>query len=68
MVNTNKIKGRMAELGITQKDMAQSLSLAMPTISQKINNKRPMTLDEADKVADKLNIPDSDYATYFFVK
>ena len=42
MINTNKIKGRMAELQITQKDVANSLGLAQPTINQKINNIRPM--------------------------
>ena len=38
MINTFKIKGRMAEMGITQKDIASSLHVAPPTVSQKINN------------------------------
>lgn len=66
MINTNKIKGRMAELQITQKDVAKSLGLAQPTINQKINNIRPMDLDEAEKLSELLNIKPEDFAVYFF--
>ena len=52
MVNANKIKGRMRELGITQADVAKFLNVAQPTVNQKINNIRPFDLDEAEKGAD----------------
>lgn len=68
MINTNKIKGRMAELQITQKDVANSLGLAQPTINQKINNIRPMDLNEAEKLSDLLRIEPEDFATYFFYR
>lgn len=68
MINTNKVKGRMAELQLTQKDVADSLGLAQPTINQKINNIRPMDLDEAEKLSDLLNIPPDEFAIYFFYK
>lgn len=68
MINTNKIKGRMAELQITQKDVAKSLGLAQPTVNQKINNIRPMDLDEAEKLSDLLCIKPEDFAVYFFYK
>ena len=48
MVNTNKIKGRMKELELTQADVAHCLNIAQPTANQKINNVRPFDLDEAD--------------------
>lgn len=66
MINTNKIKGRMAELRITQRDVAKSLGLAQPTVSQKINNIRPMDLNEAEKLSDLLGIKPEDFAVYFF--
>lgn len=66
MINTNKIKGRMAELQMTQKDIANSLGLAQPTVNQKINNIRPMDLDEAEKLSNLLNIKPEDFAVYFF--
>ena len=38
MINTRKIKSRMCELGLTQKDVANALHIAQPTANQKINN------------------------------
>ncbi len=66
MINSNKIKGRMVELGITQKDVAKALNIAPPTVSQKINNVRPMDLNEAEELARILKILPSDFAEYFF--
>jgi transcriptional regulator with XRE-family HTH domain len=68
LINTNKIKGRMAELQITQKDVANSLGLAQPTVNQKINNIRPMDLNEAEKLSDLLHIEPKDFAVYFFYR
>lgn len=66
MVNTNKLKGRMAELQLTQKDIAIGLGLAQPTVNQKINNIRPMDLNEAEKLSEILKIPTSEFGVYFF--
>lgn len=66
VVNTKKIKGRMAEMQLTQKDMAEALEIAQPTINQKINNIRPMNLDEAEKISNLLEISAEDFGTYFF--
>lgn len=66
MLNTNKIKGRMKELGIVQADVAKRLELAEPTVSQKINGKRPMDLNEARALADMLHIGNEDFGAYFF--
>lgn len=66
MVNTNKIKGRIMELGMTYKDVASELKLALPTVSQKINNVRPMNLVEAEKLGKLLKIESKDFTTYFF--
>lgn len=66
MVNTNKVKARIVELGMTQTDVADFMKMAQPTLSQKINNIRPMDLDEALRLATRLKIPVSDYEDYFF--
>ncbi len=66
MINSNKIKGRMVELGITQKDVAKHLNIAPPTVSQKINNVRPMDLDEAEALAKMLEIQSGEFGIYFF--
>lgn len=66
MPNAEKIKARMAELNITQAGLAEYLGVATPTICQKINNLRPFTLDEAERVAEKLKIKDKEFGAYFF--
>lgn len=66
MPNTDAIKKRMKELGVTQADLANSISVAVPTMCQKINNVRPLTLEEAKVVAGKLQIEDKDFGAYFF--
>lgn len=66
MLNVDKIRGRMAELRLTQKDVANALGIAVPTASQKLNRVRPMDLDEAEKLAALLRLEDSQFGTYFF--
>lgn len=66
MVNTEKIMARMKEEGVTQKELADRLKIARPTVSQKLRNVRPMFLDEAEKISEVLNIKQSDFGSYFF--
>lgn len=68
MINSNKIKGRIVELGMTQAEVARLLNLAQPTITQKINNIRPMDLQEAEKLCDILHIQPEEFSAYFFAK
>lgn len=66
MVNSERIKIEMREQGIKQKDVAKVWKCALPTVSQKINNIRPMLLREAEDLAKFLNIPDERFGIYFF--
>ena len=68
MVNTNKIKGRMKELEITQADVAKYLKIAQPTVNQKINNVRPFDLGEAEKLSELLKISSSEFGMYSFAQ
>lgn len=66
MPNTQKIKERMRDRGIAQKDMAEALGIAAPTVSQKINGVRPIDLDEARTIAALLGIESGEFGEYFF--
>lgn len=66
MPNTRKIKARMAELGITQTELAGKIGISSAAMCQKINNIRPFSLHEAEVVAGVLGIKDSDFGVYFF--
>lgn len=68
MINTAKIKGRMVELSLTQKDVSKALQLAQPTLNQKLNNIRPLKLNEAEHLAALLQIDKDDFADYFFAQ
>ncbi|MBS6601269.1 MAG: helix-turn-helix transcriptional regulator [Clostridium sp.] len=68
MVNTLKLKARIMEFGFTQKDVARALNIALPTVSQKLNNKRPMYLQEADIIANLLEISTQEFGEYFFTQ
>ncbi|NCB52203.1 MAG: XRE family transcriptional regulator [Clostridia bacterium] len=66
MINSQKIKDRLSDMSMTQKELALVIGIAQPTMNQKINNIRPMTLEEAENVARALNISDDDLGVYFF--
>ncbi len=66
MPNTMLLKRKMEKQGITQAKLAQELHLATSTICQKINNIRPMSLEEAVKIARMLQIADEEFGAYFF--
>lgn len=68
MVNALKLKARIMEFGFTQKDVARALNIALPTVSQKLNNKRPMYLQEADIIANLLEISTQEFGEYFFTQ
>lgn len=66
MINSDKIKGRMRELRLTQVDVANAIGVKPCTINQKLNNARPLNLTEAEKLCEMLHIPTGEFGTYFF--
>lgn len=68
MVNSKMLKERAKSMGIRQKDIADALGLQQSTVNQKINNVRPMLLDEAEIMATLLKISNDEFAAYFFAK
>jgi len=66
MINVEKVKARMKEMKMTQKDVADVWNVALPTVSQKLNRVRPMNLDEAESLARLLQIRDEEFGVYFF--
>lgn len=68
MLNVAKVRGRMSELKVTQKDVAAALGIAVPTASQKLNRVRPMNLDEAEKLATLLELEDEQFGEFFFAQ
>lgn len=58
MLNREKIRARLAEMNLTQKTVAEVMRLSPATVSQKLSGARPLSLDEAEKLAEILSIKD----------
>ena len=65
-MNAKKIKARMIIMGLTQKNIAEVWGCATATVSQKLTGYRPISLNEANLLAEKLNLTDIEYYEYFF--
>lgn len=70
MINERKIKARMVELGLTQKDIADEScwNCALPTVSQKLNGVRPIFLEEANSLAKLLHLSEAEYYDFFYAE
>lgn len=68
MVNILKLKARLKEKNLTQEDMAKRLGINPSTLNKKINDEAGeyLTIDEAERIKDILDISTSDIAEYFF--
>lgn len=67
MVATDMIKQKIRESGRTQKAIADEMGISQATLSLKINNERPLYLDEACVLAEILGIK-KEFFAYFFAK
>lgn len=66
MINSKKIKERAKSMGFKQEDIATAWGIKRSTVSQKINNVRPMSLREAEILEELLEISDEEFSEYFF--
>lgn len=66
MVNTQKLIGRMKELGVSQKELADICGVKRPTINQKLHGVRSISLNEAQIIQRTLQIPENEFGAYFF--
>lgn len=62
----NRLKGLRAELGMTQKQMAELLEMNVDTYRKKENGKREFTLSEVAKAQEKLKIDPQYYFFYIY--
>lgn len=66
MVNTAKLKGRIAEKGKTIQSLASKIPCSGYTLGKKISNETPMRIEEARILAKELDIKDDEIVLYFF--
>lgn len=66
LVNSNKLKGRIIEKGLTQAELAKKMGITAGTCCLKINNLRALSLDEANIISECLEIMPDEFGSYFF--
>lgn len=65
MVNTKEIKKRMVDFDLTFAELADRIKMTPTYTSAVLNNKKPLTLNFANKVQEALQISDDDFGHYF---
>lgn len=63
MINANKIRARIVEMGLTQQQVAEKIGMSAKTFSIKMNNGK-FGLDEAERMIKILQIEKPEH--YFF--
>lgn len=58
MLASNKLKGKIAEAGYSQRSLAAELGMSKNTLNSKVNGKIPFNTNEIEKICDKLGIHD----------
>ena len=61
VIRTNyaKLRGKLAEAGMTQRELAHAMSISINSLSRKINGASAFTVDEALKICKILSITDN---------
>lgn len=59
MVNTRKLRGKMAEKGYTQRTLAEKMKRNKNTLNAKINGKTPFTDEEIESACEALEIEEA---------
>lgn len=67
-MNLKKLRGKIAENNIFHKEIASEdcWNCALCSVSQKLRGVRPITLDEANAIGDKLKLTAQEYYEIFF--
>lgn len=55
-MNDRKIKAKMVELGITQKDLALELGISIQNLNAKLNGRGVLSITEAAKITKVLSL------------
>lgn len=58
-MNHAKLRGKLAEAGMTQRDLAHAMFISTNALNRKINGVSPFTVDEALKICKILSITDN---------
>ena len=64
-IRFSKLKGRIAELGVTKQSLAKILGLSRVSMHKKLSGKVPFKFPEIYKIAEILSIPKEELEIFF---
>ena len=56
MTNSNKLKAKIAERGLTMKELAKNINMSSATFSQKVSGKVKFSQDDIRKIDQELSL------------
>lgn len=66
--NYSKLRGKIRECGLTQKQLAEAIHISKATLSAKLNGQFAFTQKEILSIGAELNIPKNELGDYFFAE
>ena len=66
MVNTNKLRGKIVECGMSVIELAEAMGVDKATLYRKLNNSESFTVKDADLIASTLSLSKEDAVAIFF--
>lgn len=66
MTNTNKLKGKLAERGMTQSQLAEAIDISASSFSFKINNEVEFKVGEIKRIQNVLGLTRDERDAIFF--
>lgn len=66
MLDENRLRGKIAGAGMTQRILAKKIGVSENTLNHKINGKRDFTIGEIDRICSALNISDAEEKALIF--
>ena len=66
MVNANKLRAKMVEVGLNVETTAEKAGISKATLYRRLNNPEEITIGEADKLVSALALSCADAVAIFF--
>ena len=67
-MNVNKLKGKIAEKGLSVEKLAQQIGVDRSSLYRKLNNAEKITIGEASRMKDVLEMTPEEAALIFLAK
>ena len=65
-MNINKLKGKIVEMGYNVETLAEKIGIDRSSLYRKLNNSEKITIGEARKLKEVLNLTEDEATSIFF--